>query len=74
MEKICKFLLGLSGSSFSDITGDTQSRTMNLISKSEAMLLGKVVRCMIDGKSQFHSFSPGIQFLVRLLHPITPNP
>jgi hypothetical protein len=29
---------------------------------------------MINGKSQFHSFSPGIQFLVRLLHPITPNP
>jgi len=74
MEVICKFLLGLSGSSFSDVTGDTQSRTMNLISKSEAMLPGKVICCIIDGKSQFHSFSLGIQFLVRLLHLTTPNP
>jgi len=74
MEIICKLLLGLSSSSFSDVTGDTQSRTMNLISKSKAMLPGKVICCIIDGKSQLHSFSPGIQFLVRLLHPTTPNP
>ena len=74
MEIICKFLPGLPGSSFSDITGDTQSRTMNLISKSKAMLPGETICCMIDGKSQFHSFSPGIQFLVWLLHPTTPNP
>jgi len=47
---------------------------MNLISKGEAMFFWKTIRRMIDRNGQFHSFSPGIQFLVRFLHPATPNP
>lgn len=74
MQKAGKLFLRLPCGSFRDVTGDTQSCSAHLIGKQEDMFLGKTIRFLVHNDRELHCFSPGLKFLMGLLHSATLHP